>query len=255
MATAQMFFTIFFVVMLQAQGQLTPDFYDAVCPQALPTIRTVVEAAVALQPRLGASLVRMHFHDCFVNLGGGSYEVLLGRRDATTASKDDANADIPTPFSGLPDLLAKFQSHGLAVEDLVVLSGAHTLGYARCALFRDRLYNETSTIDSDFASALQAQCPRTGGDDELSPLDETSPAVFDVGYYRGLLQNKGLLHSDQQLLGGDGSGDTDALVQHYSENPGEFMADFGAAMIKLGSISPLTGSDGEIRENCRVANA
>ncbi|KAJ8458707.1 hypothetical protein OPV22_031633 [Ensete ventricosum] len=72
MATAQMFFTIFFVVMLQAQGQLTPDFYDAVCPQALPTIRTVVEAAVALQPRLGASLVRMHFHDCFVNGCDGS---------------------------------------------------------------------------------------------------------------------------------------------------------------------------------------
>ena len=181
--------------------------------------------------------------------------MLLGRRDATTASKDDANADIPTPFSGLPDLLAKFQSHGLAVEDLVALSGAHTLGFARCALFRDRLYNETSTIDSDFATALQARCPRTGGDDELSPLDETSPAVFDAGYYRGLLQNKGLLHSDQQLFGGDGSDDTDALVQHYSENPGKFMADFGAAMIKMGSISPLTGSDGEIRENCRVANA
>lgn len=68
MATAQMFFTIFFVVMLPAQGQLTPDFYDAVCPHALPTIRAVVEAAVALQPRLGAYLVRLHFHDCFVNV-------------------------------------------------------------------------------------------------------------------------------------------------------------------------------------------
>ncbi|KAI3408259.1 Peroxidase [Psidium guajava] len=51
---------------------LTPDFYDYVCPQALPAIKRVVEAAVQQERRMGASLLRLHFHDCFVNGCDGS---------------------------------------------------------------------------------------------------------------------------------------------------------------------------------------
>lgn len=180
------------------------------------------------------------------------YDVLLGRRDATTASVDAANAAIPNPLLDLPALISKFQSKNLTLQDLVVLSGAHTLGVARCTTFRDRIYNETSTIDPDFAAALQAQCPRTGDDDVPHSLDET-PAKVDTEYFTGLTQRKGLLHTDQQLFQEDGS-DADGLVQLYSKNSDKFWADFGAAMVKMGNLSPLTGSDGEVRENCRVAN-
>ncbi|KAE8728115.1 Cationic peroxidase 1 [Hibiscus syriacus] len=51
---------------------LPPKFYDKVCPQALPAIRKVVEAAVHRERRIGASLLRLHFHDCFVNGCDGS---------------------------------------------------------------------------------------------------------------------------------------------------------------------------------------
>ena len=51
-----------------SSGQLDPRFYDKACPAALPTIRRVVEEAVAAEPRMGASLLRLHFHDCFVNV-------------------------------------------------------------------------------------------------------------------------------------------------------------------------------------------
>jgi peroxidase len=51
-----------------SSGQLDPHFYDKACPAALPTIRRVVEEAVAAEPRMGASLLRLHFHDCFVNV-------------------------------------------------------------------------------------------------------------------------------------------------------------------------------------------
>ncbi|KAI4324519.1 hypothetical protein MLD38_030002 [Melastoma candidum] len=46
---------------------LSPYYYAHVCPRALPTIKRVVEAAVQREKRMGASLLRLHFHDCFVN--------------------------------------------------------------------------------------------------------------------------------------------------------------------------------------------
>ncbi|KAJ4764270.1 Peroxidase [Rhynchospora pubera] len=302
-----------------AKGQLDPCFYDKVCPQALPTIKSIVEDAIKQEARMGASLLRLHFHDCFVNgcdgsillddtptftgeknaapninsvrgfevidriksavdsvcggyvvscadivavaardsvvaLGGPSYKMQLGRRDARTASQAAANNSIPAPTFDFARLLSNFESHGLSMQDLVLLSGAHTLGFARCTTFRGRLYNESCTLDSSLATSLKSICPlQTGvGDNNLSPLDGT-PAKFDTVYYDWLLQRKGLLHSDQQLYKGDGSG-SDGLVKYYSQNAGAFWEDFGSAMLRMGALSPLTGSNGEIRMNCRTVN-
>jgi peroxidase len=176
--------------------------------------------------------------------------VLLGRRDATSASIDDSNNDIPTPFMDLPALQDNFESHGLSLEDLVVLSGGHTLGYSRCLFFRGRLYNETNTLDPEYAASLDDRCPLARDDDALTSLDDT-PTTVDTDYYQGIMQGRALLHSDQQLYQG---GDTDKIVKHYAENPSKFWEDFGAAMVKMGNISPLTGDEGEVRENCRVVN-
>ncbi|KAJ1699083.1 hypothetical protein LUZ63_007595 [Rhynchospora breviuscula] len=142
------------------------------------------------------------------------------------------------------------------MQDLVLLSGAHTLGFTRCTTFRDRLYNESCTLDGSLATSLKSSCTlQTGvGDNNLSPLDGTL-AKFDTVYYDWLLQRKGLLHSDQQLYKGDGSG-SDGLVKYYSQNAGAFWEDFGSAMLRMGALSPLTGtgSNGEIRMNCRTVN-
>ncbi|KAK0585516.1 hypothetical protein LWI29_031995 [Acer saccharum] len=51
-----------------ALSTLSPYYYEHVCPEALPTIKRVVEAAVYNERRMGASLLRFHFHNCFVNL-------------------------------------------------------------------------------------------------------------------------------------------------------------------------------------------
>lgn len=56
-------------VVFSCSGQpLCPDFYEKKCPQALPTIRRVVEEALQQEKRMGASLLRLHFHDCFVHV-------------------------------------------------------------------------------------------------------------------------------------------------------------------------------------------
>lgn len=51
-----------------SSSKLSPNYYDHVCPQALPAIKRVVEAAVNKERRMGASLLRLHFHDCFVHV-------------------------------------------------------------------------------------------------------------------------------------------------------------------------------------------
>jgi peroxidase len=49
-------------------AQLSPTFYDTSCPRALAIIKSGVMAAVSSDPRMGASLLRLHFHDCFVQV-------------------------------------------------------------------------------------------------------------------------------------------------------------------------------------------
>ncbi|KAL5197183.1 hypothetical protein ABZP36_000695 [Zizania latifolia] len=53
-----------------AAAQLSTTFYDTSCPNALPTIKSAVTAAVNNEARMGASLLRLHFHDCFVHAIG-----------------------------------------------------------------------------------------------------------------------------------------------------------------------------------------
>lgn len=304
-------FSILFAI---ASAQLSSNFYQTACPKALSTIKSAVASAVAKEHRMGASLLRLHFHDCFVNgcdasvllddtssftgeksaganvnslrgfdviddiktqletacpgvvscadilavaardsvvaLGGPSWTIGLGRRDSTTASKDAATTDIPSPLMDLSDLISAFSNKGFSTQEMVVLSGAHTTGQSRCQLFRGRIYNETN-IDSDFATSVKSNCPSTSGDTNLSPLDVTTNVLFDNAYFKNLVNKKGLLHSDQQLFSG---GSTDSQVTTYSTSPSSFYADFASAMVKMGNLSPLTGKNGEIRTNCHKIN-
>ena len=186
-----------------------------------------------------------------VQLGGPTWAVQLGRRDSTTASRNQANNDIPSPFMDLSALINNFRKQGLNEKDLVALSGGHTLGFAQCGVFKDRIYNETVTIDPKFAKDRRSTCPRIGGDTNLAPLDPT-PARFDTAYFANLIKKRGLLHSDQQLFVAGGS--TNGLVKTYSYNAKAFSVDFAKSMVKMGNIKPLTAKRGQIRLNCRKVN-
>nr|ASV46335.1 peroxidase [Lilium regale] len=309
-------FFFFFLLLSSSNAQLTTSFYSSSCPSVFSTIKPVVQSAINTEARMGASLLRLFFHDCFVNgcdgsvllddtanftgektaapnnnsirgfnvidnikaavekacpgivscadilaitamdsvniLGGPSWSVKLGRRDSTTASFSGANSNIPPPSSSLSNLISKFSAQGLSTKDMVALSGAHTIGQARCTSFRAHIYNDTD-IDSSFARTRQANCPATAGtgDNNLAPLDLQTPTSFGNDYYQNLLVKKGLMHSDQELYN---NGSTDSQVQGYVNSPNTFSSDFVTAMINMGDISPLTGSSGEVRTNCRKTN-
>ncbi|XP_072964161.1 peroxidase P7-like [Typha angustifolia] len=295
-------------------GQLNPNFYATRCPNLQIIVRSVMAQAVARETRMGASILRLFFHDCFVNgcdgsillddtanftgeknagpnmnsvrgfevidaiktqveaacratvscadilalaardgvnlLGGPTWAVQLGRRDARTASQSAANSNLPGPGSSLSTLISMFGAKQLTARDMTALSGAHTIGLARCTTFRGHIYND-GNINSTFAALRKQTCPQSGGDGNLAPLDIQSPTRFDNVYYQNLISQRGLLHSDQELFNG---GSQDALVRTYSTNPAAFSNDFVMAMIKMGNVSPLTGSNGEIRLNCRKVN-
>ncbi|KAF0913441.1 hypothetical protein E2562_022222 [Oryza meyeriana var. granulata] len=305
-----------------ANGQLTDDYYDYCCPQVYRIVRSRVAAAMKAEMRMGASLLRLHFHDCFVNgcdasilldgsnsekfagpnnnsvrgyelidtikadlesacpgvvscadivalaakygvllSGGPDYDVLLGRRDGPVANQTGANSNLPSPFDSISNIIKSFRDVGLNATDVVVLSGAHTIGRSRCVLFSNRLANFSATnsvdptLDSSLATSLQQVC--RGGDDQLAALDANSADAFDNHYFQNLLANKGLLSSDQGLVSNSDDpavAATKALVQAYSTNSQRFSCDFGNSMVKMGNISPLTGSAGQVRKNCRVVN-
>jgi peroxidase len=49
-------------------AHLASTFYHKKCPNGLATIRTAIRAAVSRERRMAASLIRLHFHDCFVQV-------------------------------------------------------------------------------------------------------------------------------------------------------------------------------------------
>ncbi|VAI16039.1 unnamed protein product [Triticum turgidum subsp. durum] len=55
-----------------ASAQLSTGFYSSSCPGALGAVASVVQSAVAKEPRMGASILRLFFHDCFVQGCDGS---------------------------------------------------------------------------------------------------------------------------------------------------------------------------------------
>ncbi|KAG6400790.1 hypothetical protein SASPL_137633 [Salvia splendens] len=303
---------IVLIVNVPCEAQLSSTFYDSTCPKALSTIRTSIRQAVSRERRMAASLVRLHFHDCFVQgcdgsillddttgervalqnnnsvrgfevveaakqavesicprvvscadvlavaardatvaVGGKSWTVKLGRRDSTTAAtRSQAESDLPLASDSLQTLISNFANKNLNERDMVALSGSHTIGQARCVTFRARIYANNS-IDPGFASTRQRQCPQTGGNNNLAPLDLVTPNRFDNNYFRNLVKLRGLLASDQVLFSG---GSSDSIVQGYISKPRSFQSDFGAAMIKMGDIEPLTGGNGIIRRTCGSAN-
>lgn len=53
---------------LAVNSQLTTDFYKSSCPNLFQVVRKEVIKALMNEMRMGASLLRLHFHDCFVNV-------------------------------------------------------------------------------------------------------------------------------------------------------------------------------------------
>ncbi|KAL6622734.1 hypothetical protein ACP70R_032613 [Stipagrostis hirtigluma subsp. patula] len=184
------------------------------------------------------------------------WDVQLGRRDGVVSRASEALANIPSPSANFTALEASFAAKGLDVKDLVILSGAHTIGVGHCNAFAGRLSSGSGggdpTLNAAYASQLRARCGPSPSSNNATavPLDPGSAARFDAHYFVNLKLGRGLFASDAALL-------TDrraAGMIHRLTRQGYFLQEFKNAVRKMGRVGVLTGDQGEVRRNCRAVN-
>ncbi|CAN6236747.1 unnamed protein product [Urochloa humidicola] len=191
-----------------------------------------------------------------VHLAGGPWiSIPLGRRDSLDpAPRETVTDSLPRPDADVTTLINKFREKGLGGDDqgrptdLVALSGAHTVGKARCRSFGDR----TSRPDPNdaFVNSLARFCANSGDGSRQHSLDVITPDSFDNGYFVDLRNRQGVLTSDQGLYA---DGRTKWLVDGFADNPGWFQWQFAQSMIKMSRLG-LGAPGGEVRANCFSRN-
>ncbi|KAM3362203.1 peroxidase 19 [Capsicum galapagoense] len=204
-----------------------------------------------------ADILAIATRDFVHYVGGPYYQVKKGRWDGKISKASRVHQNLPQSNSTVDQLLKLFSSKGLTPNDLVVLSGAHSIGFAHCKQFVNRIYDYKGTkkpdpnMDPRLYKALKMTCPQFGGNvDIVAPFDVTTPFSFDNAYYGNLEAKLGLLASDQAL-----SLDprTKSLVQELAKDKHKFFQAFATAMDKLGSIGVKRGrKHGEFRKDCTM---
>ncbi|XP_010271617.1 PREDICTED: peroxidase 27-like [Nelumbo nucifera] len=205
-----------------------------------------------------ADILALVVRDAVFMLKGPFWEVPTGRRDGRVSIDSEITENLPPPSSNITRLKTSFKSKGLSTKDLVVLSGAHTIGRSHCSIFSDRLYNFSGRGDTDpsldpkYAIKLKKKCKR-GDVTTVVELDPGSFKTFNKDYYKVVAEGRGIFQSDAALLDDNETRDY-VISQAASAVSSTFLKDFAEAMINLGNIGVITGTEGEIRKRCAFVN-
>ncbi|ESW25053.1 hypothetical protein PHAVU_003G003100 [Phaseolus vulgaris] len=205
-----------------------------------------------------ADILAFAARDSASKVGAINYDVPSGRRDGRVSIGDEVIQNLPGPGFVVDELIGNFAQKGLSVDEMVTLSGAHSIGVAHCGAFSNRLYSFSDTLrqdpslDPSYAETLKAMCPPPPPiTDAIVSLEPSTPIRLDSKYYEGLINHRGLLTSDQTLFD---TPSTKEIVESNAYNGANWAQKFALAMVRMGSIQVLTGSDGEIRKQCSFVN-
>ncbi|KAK7246791.1 hypothetical protein RIF29_41661 [Crotalaria pallida] len=298
---------------------LQVGFYSNKCPQAESIVHNAVREAVIQDQNMAAGLLRLHFHDCFVEGCDGSilidngpnseknadghqglrgfnvidkakaqleaacpgvvscadivalaardaivmangpmYQVPTGRRDGLVSNVALA-ADMPDVSDSIQILNAKFLNKGLTQKDLVLLSGAHTIGTTACFFMTKRLYQfrdgsgSDPSINPNFLQQLKARCPRGGDINNRIAIDEGSEFKFDKHILNNIRHGFAVLESDARL--NDDIVTKSVMDSYFNPFFGpSFEADFVESIVRMGQIGVKTDRLGNIRRECSKFN-
>ncbi|XP_052163363.1 peroxidase 2-like [Oryza glaberrima] len=198
------------------------------------------------------------------------FDVPAGRLDGVVSSADEAQAELPDPTFTIRQLIDNFARKNFTVEELVVLSGAHSVGDGHCSSFTARLAAPPDQITPSYRNLLNYRCSRGGGadpavvnnarDEDLATVARFMPAfvgklrpvsALDNTYYRNNLDKVVNFNSDWQLLTQD---EARGHVREYADNAALWDHDFAASLLKLSKLPMPVGSKGEIRNKCGAIN-
>ena len=197
--------------------------------------------------------------DLITMTGGPYYAVKLGRKDSLASHSTDVEGHIARANMSISQIIDIFAAKGFTVQEMVALSGAHTLGFSHCSEFANRIFNYSKTADHDptmnpdYVQGLRKLCANYQKDPNIAAFnDPMSPGKFDNTYFVNLQRGLGLLATDQALLYDPR---TKPFVDSYAANQTEFFDAFSRAMEKVGLLNVKTGKKGEVRKRCDTPNS
>ncbi|KAJ0570242.1 putative peroxidase [Helianthus annuus] len=199
-----------------------------------------------------ADILALAARDAVTLSGGPTWDVPKGRKDGRI-SKATETRQLPAPTFNISQLQQSFAQRSLSMDDLVALSGGHTLGFSHCSSFQNRIHNFNSkqsvdpALQSSFAARLKSICPAHNTVKKAGANLDSTPTTFDNRYYKLLLQGKSIFSSDQALVT---MANTKTLVSKFASSQHEFEKAFVKSMIKMSSIH----GGQEVRLDCRVVN-
>ncbi|KAJ6427399.1 hypothetical protein OIU84_022904 [Salix udensis] len=183
-------------VLWHSNRSLEYDFYRDSCPQAERIIRRVVHELHKVNSSVAPALLRLVFHDCFIEheegykfsvlvcnsfmAGGPFYPLYTGRRDSVRSFRDVASSELPSPNGDLSETLSSFASRGFDERETVSLLGGHSIGVIHCKFFQDRLYNFSRTnkpdpsLNTGFLNLLRSRCNDSSSSMAASPSPSPS---------------------------------------------------------------------------------
>ncbi|XP_074280435.1 peroxidase 46-like [Silene latifolia] len=292
-------------------------FYDFSCPDAEFIVRNTVRSAASNDATVPGKLLRLLFHDCFVEgcdasvliegheterddpangslggfeviefakaeiedfcpgivscadilalaardavalAGGPDIQIPTGRLDGRSSKLSNVRPNLIDTSFTLDDMIEIFVSKGLSLHDIVVLSGAHTIGLAHCSAFNERFQINSegnltfvdSTLDRSYALHLAQRCSRSAS--AMVNIDPQTPHFFDRQYYNNLIAHRGLFQSDSVLFADQR---TKNLVEILASDMSRFYRVWRQSFIKMSSIGVKTDGEGEVRQICSRIN-
>ncbi|XP_022729673.1 peroxidase 46-like [Durio zibethinus] len=302
-----------------SHASLSFNFYATSCPAAEFIVSNTVRSASSNDPTIPGKLLRLLFHDCFVEgcdasvllkgngtersdpantslggfsvidsakrvleifcpgtvscadiialaardavavAGGPAFQIPTGRRDGRISNAANVRPNIVDTSFTMDEMIKLFNSKDLSLDDLVTLSGAHTIGLAHCSAFSDRFQRDSkgkltlidTTLDSTYAEELMKKCPAGASTSNTVSNDPETSFAFDNQYYSNLVAHKGLFQSDSVLLE---DGRTRKQVEAFANDQQIFFRSWGESFLKLTIIGVKTDAEGEIRQSCSFAN-
>ncbi|CAL9104477.1 unnamed protein product [Musa textilis] len=131
MAFSKSFLPLLVMLLLacSVQAQLVPDFYKSTCPRLQRIVRSATKEAIDKDPIMGAAMLRLFFHDCFVT--GCDASVLLDDTPTSVGEKGSpANFNSLRGFEVIDYIKARVEAAcpaTVSCADILALAARHSV--------------------------------------------------------------------------------------------------------------------------------